>query len=81
MIEVVEDPKSWAERHQITLTPIECRKCKKLLELKIPIASKKYRGLKCDINDHECGEEYTPFRVVPIDPETIALFNSIKEKL
>ena len=78
MIQPIVDLKTWCERYGIKTTPIRCMKCKKMLEFKKPIAIKNYRGISCDENDHECGPNYTPFRVVPVGKSEIAIWNELR---
>ena len=59
----------WMKRYQIDESPIQCSKCEKLLEFKIPVAFGDYRGAKCDEADHECGKNFTPIRLVSIAEE------------
>lgn len=73
-----EDYKEYAERYGISLKPIDCPKCGEKVNFIKPIAMKKYRGLKAEVCQ-SCGYESKAFRVVPIDEESIAVWNSIKE--
>lgn len=78
MIYPNEDYKEYAEKHGIDLKPIDCSECGGKVNFITPIAMKKYRGLKTEACQ-KCGHESGAFRVVPIDENSIAIWNSIKE--
>jgi hypothetical protein len=65
----------WIERYQIQPKSLECPECKKEFPLNVPIAMKGYRGL--EMQEHGC-EGGQPFVVVPVDADTIELWERLR---
>lgn len=77
MLIILIDFKEWANKHQISTRTVGCPNCNHNLNFNIPIAMKGYRGLKTSACD-QCNKDSGIFRVVPIDPDKIMLWFSLK---
>lgn len=57
----------WATLYKIETSAMNCAKCHKIIELTVPVAFGKYRGL-CSL-DHGCGNEFCPATLISLDPK------------
>lgn len=60
------NPDTWATRYGLTARERPCPRCGRLLQLSIPFAYGRYRGLMCA--PCECGNRRTPYSFV-VDPK------------
>jgi hypothetical protein len=68
MIYPLYTAEEWSRLYDLPIQDFACIKWGKIFTVNIPIATKLLRGFKAV--PHDCGEEYTPTVVIPIDGNT-----------
>ena len=67
----------WKNKYGILSEGLECPQCKSALRLSRPFVIKGYRGLEAEACS-SCGHDSGFFRVVPVDEEKLAVWESLR---